>query len=62
VLLTCHYDVLEWLDPDWVVDTAGDEKLAAEGERKVIRAEEASFQEASHRSRYPGDRVATLEV
>lgn len=20
VLLTCHYDVLEWLDPDWVID------------------------------------------
>lgn len=22
VLLTCHYDVLEWLQPDWVFDTA----------------------------------------
>lgn len=22
VLLTCHYDVLEWLEPDWVYDTA----------------------------------------
>lgn len=22
VLLTCHYDVLEWLEPDWVFDTA----------------------------------------
>jgi energy-coupling factor transporter ATP-binding protein EcfA2 len=21
VLLTCHYDVLEWLEPDWVYDT-----------------------------------------
>lgn len=21
VLLTCHYDVLEWLEPDWVFDT-----------------------------------------
>lgn len=22
VLLTCHYDVLEWMNPDWVFDTA----------------------------------------
>jgi GNAT superfamily N-acetyltransferase len=22
VLLTCHYDVLDWLEPDWVYDTA----------------------------------------
>lgn len=22
VLLSCHYDVLEWLEPDWVYDTA----------------------------------------
>ena len=22
VLLTCHYDVLDWLEPDWVFDTA----------------------------------------
>lgn len=22
VLLTCHYDVLEWAEPDWVLDTA----------------------------------------
>lgn len=21
VLLTCHYDVLDWIDPDWVLDT-----------------------------------------
>ena len=23
VLATCHYDVLEWLEPDWCFDTAG---------------------------------------
>lgn len=22
VLLSCHYDVLEWIEPDWVLDTA----------------------------------------
>jgi GNAT superfamily N-acetyltransferase len=23
VLLSCHYDILDWLEPDWVFDTAG---------------------------------------
>lgn len=23
VLLSCHYDIIEWLQPDWVYDTAG---------------------------------------
>lgn len=27
VLLTCHYDVIEWLQPDWVLDTATGEVL-----------------------------------
>lgn len=31
VLLTPHYDILEWVSPDWVVDTAD----AVEGEVKV---------------------------
>lgn len=31
VLLTPHYDILEWVEPDWVVDTAD----AVEGEVKV---------------------------
>jgi len=22
VLLSCHYDIIDWLDPDWVLDTA----------------------------------------
>ncbi|WP_198039303.1 hypothetical protein [Paraburkholderia sp. SOS3] len=22
VLLSCHYDILDWLEPDWVFDTA----------------------------------------
>lgn len=22
LILTCHYDVLDWLEPDWVIDTA----------------------------------------
>ena len=30
VLLSCHYDVLEWLEPDWVYDTASG-KFAGRG-------------------------------
>jgi hypothetical protein len=25
VLLSCHYDILEWVQPDWVLDTASGE-------------------------------------
>lgn len=31
VLLTCHHDVLEWIDPDWIYDTADDEFRWARG-------------------------------
>lgn len=31
VLLTCHYDVLDWLEPDWVFDTATREFRGREG-------------------------------
>lgn len=27
ILLTCHYDILDWVDPDWVLDT-GEGELA----------------------------------
>ena len=22
VILSCHYDIIDWLEPDWVFDTA----------------------------------------
>lgn len=31
VLLSCHYDVLDWLEPDWVFDTATGEFRGREG-------------------------------
>lgn len=31
VLLTCHHDVLEWMDPDWVFDTATEEFRLTKG-------------------------------
>jgi ABC-type lipoprotein export system ATPase subunit len=38
VLLSCHYDVVEWLDPDWIIDcntaTYEDRRLLQRGQRK----------------------------
>jgi energy-coupling factor transporter ATP-binding protein EcfA2 len=31
VLLSCHFDVLDWLEPDWVFDTAKGEFLRGRG-------------------------------
>lgn len=60
VLLTPHYDILDWVQPDWWIDTAeGADEFASD--RGVVVAREGDFQEASHRSRYRGNEVATLE-
>ena len=37
VLLTCHYDVLDWLEPDWVFDTATREFRGREGVQQYKR-------------------------
>lgn len=50
VLLTPHYDILPWVDPDWVVDLGRDAKLF----RKM------SDEEAEHEKR--GDSVGRLVV
>jgi ABC-type lipoprotein export system ATPase subunit len=42
VLLTCHYDVLEWLQPDWVLDTASGLHEFAE-DRGVVQAQVGRF-------------------
>lgn len=34
VLATCHYDVLEWLQPDWVFDTADRRMTVGRSERR----------------------------
>lgn len=60
VLVTPHYDVLEWIEPDWWIDTAEGLDEFAE-DRGVVQARKGSFQEARHHGGYPGDRVATLE-
>lgn len=60
ILITPHYDILEWVNPDWYLDTAGGETLPGE-ERKVVRAQTGDFQPPSHSARYPGDEVGTVE-
>lgn len=46
ILLSCHYDVLEWLDPDWVIDcnnqTFTDRRLLSPDDRK--RREQLEFE------------------
>lgn len=37
VLLTCHYDVLEWLSPDWVLDTTPNIENAAKFSARWLR-------------------------
>lgn len=37
VLLSCHYDVLDWLEPDWVFDTATGEFRGREGVQHLKR-------------------------
>lgn len=37
VLLSCHYDVLDWLEPDWIFDTATAAFERAEAGRRLRR-------------------------
>lgn len=60
VVFTPHYDILEWLQPDWWIDTAeGLDEFAAD--RGVVVAREGDFQETSHRARYRGKGIARIE-
>jgi ABC-type ATPase with predicted acetyltransferase domain len=60
ILITPHYDILDWVEPDWWLDTAGGEKLPGE-ERKVVSAQKGTFQAGAHRARYRGDPVGSVE-
>lgn len=39
VAVTCHYDVLDWLEPDWVLDMADRKLIFAPGFGEDLRAE-----------------------
>lgn len=63
VIFACHYDILDWLEPDWYIDTADAGGGALPGEEvKVIEARQGCFREADAAPRYPGDYVGTLVV
>lgn len=36
ILISCHYDVVEWLDPDWIIDCNKSEFI----DRRLLRPEE----------------------
>ena len=39
VLLSCHYDIIDWLQPDWVYDTKSDQlkKKAPKGQKSNLK-------------------------
>lgn len=41
VLLSCHYDVIEWLNPDWIIDCNKSEFI----DRRLLRPEERERKE-----------------
>jgi len=60
ILITPHYDVLDWVQPDWWIDTAeGADEFAQD--RQVVRARKGDFQAARHHGGYPGDKVGAVE-
>lgn len=60
ILITPHYDILEWVQPDWYIDTAeGLDEFAAD--RGVVKAREGTFPAAGDRAGYQGDWVGSVE-
>ena len=43
VLLSCHYDVLDWIEPDWIFDTATGAFERAEAGRRLRRRPPITF-------------------
>lgn len=43
VAVACHYDVLEWLDPDWVIDCNKSEYINRRSLRRGQRTEKLTF-------------------
>lgn len=41
ILLSCHYDVIEWLNPDWIIDCNKEEFI----DRRLLRPEERERKE-----------------
>lgn len=60
ILISPHYDILDWIQPDWWIDTAeGLDEFASD--RGVVQPKTGDFQAASHFAKHPRNWVATLE-
>lgn len=59
ILVTPHYDILDWMEPDWWIDTAEGADTWTE-DRGVVQAREGDFQAARHHGGYPGDGVGSV--
>jgi ABC-type ATPase with predicted acetyltransferase domain len=59
IVVTPHYDILEWLQPDWWIDTAAGLDQFAE-DREVLQARKGTFPAAADRAGYSGDRVGSV--
>lgn len=59
IVFTPHYDVLDWLQPDWWLDTQEGLNEFAQ-DRGVVRARQGDFQAANRRARYRGNRVGSV--
>lgn len=44
VLLSCHYDILDWLEPDWIFDTATGSFERAQAGRRLRRRPPITFE------------------
>ena len=61
ILVTCHYDVLDWVQPDWWIDTQeGLNEFASD--RGVVQAREGRFPAAEDGTHHQGDWLGTVEV
>jgi ABC-type ATPase with predicted acetyltransferase domain len=43
VLLSCHYDILDWLEPDWVFDTSSGRLIKKAGLASHINAQQSNW-------------------
>lgn len=44
VLLSCHYDILDWVEPDWIFDTANGKFERAKAGRRLRRRPPITFE------------------
>lgn len=61
ILVGCHYDILEWVQPDWWIDTAEGLDEFAE-DRATVQARKGTEEAVSERRKYPGQTIGSVTV